>query len=274
MSNKVLEINEKEIKVYNFEKKKFISKHTGRELLEISFRCDMQGIDERDWLLRILNSKEIMVMLTSGEKPNRFIQGEASYNYSTTYPDEPTIYTHNVSLREKEIIDVKIIKIDDLVLEPYVYEEEESSDTQIEIEFKVVVNKRQREKLIQMLYSEKEYFNVIREGIDDNPREMRFGLPEWSRIKNKNEYKYRLILIDYNPNEKQFPIPNKTVFDNLMIKYTKTKMTLDMLIERMKEKKILKEDDIYLDLKEKDEWKKFCEMHHDLYYIFDVDTKD
>ena len=275
MEGKSILLNERELKVFGLKQDKYLSKHTGKELLEIHFTCDFQGEEEHKWFLEVLNSKVIKLKISpTSEATQDFTRGETSYSYSSSYRGEPAIYSHSVTLKEKEKIDVKRIKINDLIIEPYKYEEDDSSETQISINLKSNISEEQRQKIIQMFYEGKEYLEVIREGIDKQARKMRFGLPKWSKEKDGALYKYYLILIDYVPDEREFPIPNKLIVDNLAIQAVKLKMIVDKLIRKLIEIKLIDGKEMEMDLENKIEWKKFSEIHHDLFRVENLEKEE
>lgn len=272
MNQQVLAINDKVIEVYDFEQKKVCSKHTSKEILEISFRCDFEQKDDNEWFNSILESKDIKVKLRpSAETVKHFIRGKGSYNFSSTYQNGKATYSHSVSLTETEKIVVKRIIIGDLVFVPYYYIEKEHSDTQIVIDFKCIVDERQRQKFIKILYEDKKNIEIIRDGIDKKPRIMRFGRTRWSKIDSEKKWKYNIILVDYVPNERDFPIPSKLEVNNLILMFIKNKLALTKLIDKLIDTNVIAEDDIVSDFKKDKDFGSFSEIHHNLYKVVDID---
>ena len=272
MNYQEIEINNKRINIFDYDQRKYTSIHTGAELMLISFRCNITGEKENKWFLEVLNSNEIIIkLLPLDDKAKYFVSKEKSYSYTSRYDGQPTVYSHTVSLKEKEKIDIRRINVDDLVLEPYEYSEDEHDETRLAIKFKCIIDEEKRNKLIALHYSKVHKFGVIRDGIDKQPRIMRFGRLTWSKIKDKQEYKYEVNLVDYSDKEENNPFADPLVVANLSDYLTSNRMVLHKLIEKLIESNVITKENIKLNLEDEKDWTIFSKMHHDLFNVEDVD---
>lgn len=87
---------------------------------------------------------------------------------------------------------VDSLSLGKLKFQPYSYDERFEGDALI-IKAKVLLSESQYTELKELMRRET-YFEVVRHGISDEPREMRFGLTLWS--KHKENIKHELLLVD------------------------------------------------------------------------------
>ncbi len=279
MITRVIEIDNRKITVYDYSQDRYISTHTGKELLAISFQCNIRGDDNNQWFLNLLGLDKIGVKLSLDDESSKYFRlNEKSCSYSDRDDGQPIIYSHSVILKEMEMFDVKKIRIEDLVIEPYQYSEKDD-DGQIVITFKCAINDDIRNALIALLYGhhiggQQIRLDVIREGIDEHPRAMRFGRISWSQQDGELVYKYKIILVDFDEKEHRPQLfADPIMVENIGAMFTKRRMISEILVQKLIEKGIISKEDINIDLNDSAEWMKFSNMHHDLSLVENIDKE-
>lgn len=136
-----------------------------------------------------------------------------SLSYPGNYSDEDTIYTYTLHLEE-----IERLKIDSLVIagvEVTPYEFTERYDDAIIIQAKIKLSKEDAEKL-DMATKEYKYFDVIRRGISDEVKKMRFGKVIWSE--NDGYIKKDIVLVEdiYDGKESSIPKIFQPELSNIM----------------------------------------------------------
>lgn len=188
-----LDLDGKETPTEIISESTFRSKHTGRELKCIEVRLVEKGKQAHEKLLGILKAgRDEGIDSTDGKGKvlNKWKVKNNSYSYSEGGYDSN--YFHSIELEEMEELEVTSLKVGGLDLHPYSYEEKFDEDALI-IEAKVVLSKSQYSDLKEIMKKTR-YFPVIRQGINEEPREMRFGVTRWSE--HEQGVKHELLLID------------------------------------------------------------------------------
>ena len=160
-----------------FIKAKLVAKEEAahKKLIEILQLGKEQGIDYTDGKGNILGKLKV--------KNNSYSYSEGSY---------VSDYIHNIELEEMEELEVTSLIVGGLDLQPYSYAERFDENALI-IEAKVMLSESQYSDL-KGIMKNMPYFPVVRQGINEEPREMRFGLTRWSE--HKEGIKHELLLID------------------------------------------------------------------------------
>ena len=138
------------------------SEHTGNslEILDISFKTS-EKFNNPDFLY-------------SEDKKWKIASSSSSY----TQGDSITRY--NWTIEEVEELKIEKIVINDIMVEPYLYGEsiEKSSGNALEIQSAAEISKDTWQKIYDT--DPGEYFPVIRQGISEEEKQMRFGQILWS----------------------------------------------------------------------------------------------
>lgn len=100
-----------------------------------------------------------------------------SYNYNGNLVDDETIYTYTLELEQIENLKIEHLVIAGIKLSPYKYSEE--YDDGIIINTCVRISNEENEQLKNAI-GKNIYFEVIREGISQESKMMRFGKTIWS----------------------------------------------------------------------------------------------
>ena len=203
-----LDLDGKETPTEIISESTFHSNHTGRELKSIEVRLVEKGEQAHEKLLEILKAgRDEGIDSTDGK--GRVLNKWKVKNYSYSYSEGgyDSNYFHSIKLEEMEELKVRTLTVGGLDLHPYSYEEKFDEDALI-IEAKVLLSKSQYSDLKEII-KKPHYFPVIRQGINEEPREMRFGITRWSE--HEQGVKHELLLIDksYDDPKKGF----KGLFD-------------------------------------------------------------
>ena len=176
----------------------FRSKHTGAELKSIKVDIVAEDQEAHERLLKsIERAKKVGINSTDGKGTvlNRWKVKNTSYSYTTGVPGSK--YYHSLELEEMEELKVSSLALGGLSLQPYSYEEKFDGDALI-IKARVLLSEKQYAELKELMKGER-YFPVIRHGISDEPREMRFGTMRWS--KHEDSIKHELLLVERSYDE-------------------------------------------------------------------------
>jgi len=157
-----------------------LSVHTGKQLETLSFSMQIRGKTLKEAFNNKLHKVKdggIFSTDNNGINIKEYKLVNHSYSYTGNYSDEDTIYTYTLYLEE-----IEKLKIDSLVIagvEVIPYEFTETYDNAIIIQAKIKLSKEDAEKL-DMATKGNKYFDVIRKGISDEVKKMRFGKIIWS----------------------------------------------------------------------------------------------
>lgn len=173
---------------------RILSPHTGRELRELHGWITTPDPHLHEWLsaaLRDLSGGPIRSSDDSGDFSGRWL---VSWN---SYAEAAGLHTYTLILREEEELSLEALHLDDLELHPYEYRERMVGEG-ITIWAKLVGTEEELERVRQRVRG-REPFPVVRRGIQDEPRQMRLGVAEWSPF--EDGVKYRLVMVDAEINE-------------------------------------------------------------------------
>ena len=201
------------------------SKHTGKQLetLDISFE----------------SSKEF-------EKPEFIYTEDKKWkiiNNSSSYTVGNPITTYNWKIEEIEDLNLVKLVIDDLEFEPYLYHEEiEGTKGDALLVTALIETTVEIWQKIKSSPSGK-FFSVIRQGISDEEKEMRFGRILWSE--NGDIIKCRMVLVEKIHDEYGNPAlgilePQISVIERNLLK---TSEKVDRLLSLLVDKGIITPDE-------------------------------
>jgi hypothetical protein len=182
----------------------FCSKHTGARLRRIKIGLTAQTLQAHRLLLLKIQRAEREGISSTDEKGN--ITGRwrvADSSFCCLGAESNPEYYHEIQIDEQEELKLENLSINSLTLSPYFYEEEFDCDD-LSIRSRVMVTPEQDARL-RMLMKEGGFFQIVRHGINDEPREMRFSNTIlWSR--HGNRFKYEVILVDKSYDERDRPL--------------------------------------------------------------------
>lgn len=202
----------------------FESQHSHKNLGLIDVTLVTQTEEQKDWAVEYGGKNGIVEA-----EGKRWRIEEPSYSYQDGSP----ITRFNWKLREVEDWHVTQLLLDGWELTPYKYQEQFDNGVLI-AQARVELTADEYEKLFEM----PTYFSVVRKGIDDKPREMRFGRPLWSQSGGK--YRVQLYLIEKKYDDNQ---PRHGLFEpqasNDARRIVHSAILLDRLIDSLVAKSVL-----------------------------------
>ncbi len=186
------------------EESTFRSKHTGSELKRVKICLIAQTLQAHRLLLLKIKRAEHEGIGSTDEEGNITGRWKIVHSSFCSLGDEHNPeYYHELQLDEAEELKLELLSLNGITLYPYYYEEEFDCDD-LSIKSRVMVSPEQDAHL-RMLMKENGYFQVVRIGINEVPREMRFSNTIlWSRHGNK--FKYEIILVDRSYDERDRPL--------------------------------------------------------------------
>lgn len=174
------------------------SRHTGRSLVELSGAVSTPDPEEHARLARLLGEGESRTLRASGKT----VQGVRKWCVSwNAYDPAGGENLHILILREAEELSLEALVVDGVELHPYEYREAfDGEDLTI---WAKLVGTRAGVLRLRALLRTRETFFVVRRGIQAEPREMRFGVAEWSE--HQGQIRYRMVLVDAHADPAEHP---------------------------------------------------------------------
>jgi len=165
------------------------SRHSGRPLVELhAVAATRSDALHRTLATRLPEATEHRVR--SAEPWDGGVQSWCvSWN---SYAESDGEHRYTLILREAEELALEELVVDGVALHPYEYRESFNGD-ELTIRAKLVGSRKEVLRLRALLKT-RDAFPVVRRGIQDEPREMRFGVAEWSL--HEGQIRYRLVLVD------------------------------------------------------------------------------
>jgi hypothetical protein len=93
-----------------------------------------------------------------------------------SYRDGNPVRTYHWELTEKEMLQLESLRLGELTLSPYEYKESFNDQGELTIDARTRLTPAELQSLRALPY----FFSIVRKGISDTPREMRFGRLLWS----------------------------------------------------------------------------------------------
>jgi hypothetical protein len=180
------------------------SPHTGRELrwLQVEFVIDDEATNDR--IVEALQPDQEVVLVDEAGQRTPFTPGKTSWSYT----DGVIRYHHQVELTEQEHLQPTAVAFDQLEITPYAYEERIDHDGRLVIDLKTRTTGAVHATLQAVLKRRRadypSYFPVVRKGVEDTLRTMRFGKCTWSA--HDGEFKHNLVLVE-QPDDQHEPEP-------------------------------------------------------------------
>ena len=175
----------------------FRSPHTGRDLRRLRVRFVIEDETTNDRVVDALQAHQAVTLPTGAGQRTAFEPGKHSWSYSNGITSH-TSYDHQVELTEQEQLQPSAVALDQIEITPYAYEERFDDDTGIVIDLKTRVDSTTHATLQAMVLQDAEsypsYFPVVRKGLQETPRMMRFGKCTWSA--HDPEFKHNLVLVE------------------------------------------------------------------------------
>lgn len=233
-----LTINGERLEVDVVAETTFNSRHTGRTLKRLTLRVAVRGDDAHESFLRLIAraTQQGAEADEGAGTVRRWTVRNSSYSYSES--DDPLAYHHTLEMDEEEELMPTRLVVDDLNLKPYTYEEEFDKDVLI-ITARVVPSEAEGRRLRELVVA-KDYYPVVREGLGQEARAMRFGLVVWSRQEGTTKYLLTLVEKLYDEDAPQIH-PGEPQVPNLVRLLSTALGVLDALLEALVTKGVLSE---------------------------------
>jgi hypothetical protein len=238
-----LDLGGKEVRVRVEAETIFPSKHTGRNLKSCQISIVAIGKQINETLQNVLEKgKEDGINSTdgSGKITGKWKINNSSYSYSTN--DDNAEYRYSAKLEEMEQLEVTSLVVDGLELKPYSYAERSDGDDLI-IEAKVRLTESEFSPLKNILKNTG-YFSVIRHGLSEDPRQMRFGQTNWSMNENVIKHEVRLVDKSYDDNNKRTRGLYEPEIGNMQAMIAENTERVEELMSILKNKSVLDATDI------------------------------
>jgi hypothetical protein len=176
------------------EAESFPSPHTGRELrrFQVSFVVDDDATNTR--VVEALEAQQAVTLHDGAGQGSSFTPSKNSWSFT----EGVTRYYHQVQLTEQEHLRPTAVVVDGVELAPYAYEETIDHDGAMVVNLKARVADPAHTELQALITRHSadypSYFPVVRNGLQDTPRTMRWGKCTWSA--HDGVFKHNLILVE------------------------------------------------------------------------------
>lgn len=245
----------------------FTSKHTGKDLHRLVLQFSCQGEQYNGDVLNLFEraKKEGLTCLGADDSTIEWKAATDSWQYSGSQGTR-TVYHHTWNIEECEPLNIEKLVIDGIELEPYKYKENFLADA-LEITARIRQSEEER-KAFGDHFRKKDYFPVVRVGISDAAREMRFGFGVWS--KEGDTYKRQIVLID-----RTFDVQHKSPgllqpeLLNMKVILATVNSTVDELLTLLSNKGVLTQQD--LETLKQDSEDRTRVTFRDFYKVTDID---
>jgi len=216
----------------------FFSKHTGVSLkkIKVSLRVDRKI---HEYITKAIEGLD-KTFINSTDGQGKILK---KWNIENSiYSCIENKYDHYFELTEIEDFHIDSLTVGGVNFYPYSYKEEFVHDG-LSIEAKVKLSEFGFAELKELI-EKNDYFKVIRHGISDEPREMIFGLPSWS--KHEETIKYKIILSEKKcfETKKIFPDQFFQRIDNISFYLAKQDEILKELLTILTSKNLLTNEEI------------------------------
>jgi len=186
----------------------FTSGHTGDTLKRTRLHVAAPDLKTHEQLTSAIRKGIVNSVDEQGNVLRKWKIGNNSHSYTAT--EANPVYYHKIELEELEALNIEALILDELTLTPYYYEEIISDG--LEIKAKVLISEEQYAELKKLMLRQG-YFPVIRKGISEQSKEMRFGLTHWSKHDNGIKHEIRLVERTYDEANKGA----RTLFDDVFV---------------------------------------------------------
>lgn len=189
-----LELDERAIPMQVRRRTSVTSPHTQSDLEEIHGWVRTADPEIHRWLSVTLRRLGDSMVRTTDVSTDTIDRWQLSWN---SYGESDGLHTYGLILREAEDLTLDALVLDTLELRPYEYREQ-IIDGALTIWAKMVGSHTDVTRINRLIRT-RTSFPVTRRGIQNEAREMRLGVAEWSEYEDR--IKYRLVLVDGDVDE-------------------------------------------------------------------------
>lgn len=165
----------------------FVSPSTGATLGKLRVSFSLATGEDKNLIAKILEEhRSIQTLSGEGQTPIQWKPRQISYHYSDNNPATTYVW----ELVQQEVLALEALRLNDFEILPYSYKEDFDDKGCLRIDARARLDPDQ----LKRLRSLPQYFSVVRKGINDTPREMRFGRLLWSS--HTDFVKHDIYLVD------------------------------------------------------------------------------
>lgn len=184
-----LKINDQVVTAEVIDQQSTISRNTGKGLFQVEVRFRVHE-DQRNFCTEVLQNGNVTLLSPDGDSSTDIPVRVHEKQHSFTVGDP--IQRCTWVLSEVEQLNLEALQIGDLTLSPYRYTDEFSEDALV-CNFCIDVDAA----TYKCIRSLPQYFPVVRKGVSDTPRAMRFGPVVWA-TEDEQTYRLRATLVEQN----------------------------------------------------------------------------
>lgn len=222
-----------------------VSPRTGRELRRITVRVSHDSDRVHDELIAADEGDLRVQLIRDGEQDGESWAASIPQWSSSSRNAGPTTYRYSIELTEMEEYAVETLSIEDLEFDVVTYDES-LTDQSLSLTFVAPITEEDLDRFIELWREPGTYFDVVRHGIDKEPRSMRFGLCLWSE--HENGPKVRATLVDASYDEEglgsKFVALSNVTGPNVRTTLAQYGAMFDQLLRTLRRKGVLTEDEV------------------------------
>lgn len=215
------------------------SPHTERELAELHGWVTTADPQVHEWLTEALKTLDTRAVRAWDEQDEFAGRWCISWN---SYAESEGVHLYTLILSEDEELSLSTLVLEGIELHPYEYREEFVGD-ELTIWAKLVGSRAGVLRLRALLRTH-DSFSVVRRGINDTPRQMRFGVAEWSE--HEGRIKYRVVLVDAGADLAEHPEVVRIEEANSRAALSYYMALVDRLTDLLEKREVLPAEEIEL----------------------------
>jgi len=224
------------------ERTNFVSRHTGRTCVRLHVLVSVSGKGEHDRMLDLVQNARHNNVSAADEAGRTRMWKVRNHSYSYQNSGDSAVYNHRFELEEDEELMPTSLHIDELVLRPHKYEEEFDREALI-ISAWTSTNEADSQRL-KDLVARRDFYPVVRVGISEEIREMRFGAVLWSEDGASTKHRITLVERIYDEQHDSSPGVGEPEASNVERSLATGLGMIDGLLETLGAKEILTPEEI------------------------------
>jgi hypothetical protein len=238
----ILQIGNQKIKTLVKSRDIQVSPHTGKELDVLTVDLFANSDHGYEMVKEFINKGKEEGIVSADEHSDTTRKWRVS-NHSEHFTTGNPVHRYSIELIEKEELHIERLTIDAMGLQPYSYEEEFVTTNSLKITAKVALSRKEHSELVKLYGTGPLYIPVIRKGISEETREMRFGKPLWSEHDGTFKHGLRLLDKSYDDKSKTPGLfePELSHIKEMLARYSGS---FNELLDILRKRDYLKDDDI------------------------------
>jgi len=263
-----IKIGEHNVPCYLSSQENIESPFTKKPIKKVVVELVVHSNKDYNYINTYLSENKSIVIKNDNNEENKMVRG----NYSSQFITGGSKYSFSINAQEEEMLTIDKLIINELEVYPVKYSEEISKDALI-ITSTITGSNDVIDKARKLILARNEFFDVLRVGISDEHKRMRFGrIFNWCVEENGEITQAFNLVEDKYDSKKQLnnaPIDqvDKLIDENIELKY-KVEYLYKMLLEKSIIEK--RNSDDY----SKDQNEDYCNMYFDYYKVKSVEYID